>query len=324
MHGDFACGKTTTLAEIVWRAESQGIDRGNMAVFAPNLYGIRRLKDVIGRAYGEAEDLFLPEFCGLPIEAMHSHSAMIGDSILDRDELSDEYLMLIARANGLCQHNPTDASWLLSLKPQVVAAIGADHESRLYHRPLPRNAYLSAVSEFIAEHKREARVLDRADLLHGDYYQSPQVKLLLLDEVAAEDRGILQRFFPCASVITTSHQPVAADVTVHLKDTLRHPARSEYCNVTPDLIPPPAPCESLLIATSKWRKWMWMKWLKDNHLPYPLARDAVPKVKIGLPLWLRACEADTVIVDDTGWPSEWRRVAMSRATKQLVLIKKIP
>jgi hypothetical protein len=89
-----------------------------------------------------------------------------------------------------------------------------DYQARLERRPLPSHVHLEVLSEFAAAYKRRERLLDYADLLHGDYVVSPQVRLLVLDEVDERDHTIVERFFPNASVIASGLKPRPAEIQI--------------------------------------------------------------------------------------------------------------
>jgi hypothetical protein len=103
-----------------------------------------------------------------------------------------------------------DAHCLMSLSRRAVAALNVDNWSRLYSQPLPRNIYLATLSAFAAAFKRREGLVDLADLAHGDYRISPQVKLVLMDEVDAADRALIARHFSNASQAASGLFPQGA------------------------------------------------------------------------------------------------------------------
>jgi hypothetical protein len=104
----------------------------------------------------------------------------------------------------------------MGLKPQAIAALNVDHWSRLYRQPLPRNVYLATLSAFAAEFKRREGLIDRADLVHGDYRTSPHVRLVLMDEIDAAEVALITRYFPNASQVATGQFPKPAQIEVML------------------------------------------------------------------------------------------------------------
>ena len=186
------------------------------------------------------------------------------------NKIADEYLLVIARANDL----PDDAAhskWLMDRKPEVKAAIRADLMARIKQTPLPRNAYLHMVAEHVADYKRRHELLDRADFIHGRYRTNPHIKLLMLDEIHADDLPLLIRYFPNASVIMTSREPHDADIGVYLPVNLRQPQRDEFRhgNPEPSQVPAPPHFQSMFIMTATWRVGKWMAWLKQHGFPPP-------------------------------------------------------
>ena len=67
--------------------------------------------------------------------------------------------------------------------------------------------HLATLSAFAAAFKRREGLIDRADMVHGDYRTSPHVKLVLMDDVDAADRALIARHFPNASQAATGLFP---------------------------------------------------------------------------------------------------------------------
>lgn len=206
LQGPHLCGKSLSLAELVWRADQLDVAMVEMAVFGRTRPAIWKLRRLIGSHWPDLDphkDLFPPELTGVVIDALHAHSAVPGYSKpMPYEAIADDYLMKIADANQL-EMTPTNANWLKSVRKYVVAAIQTDLACRLEKIALPLNAYVHLVAEHVAAYKRDYELIDFADLVHGPYYQSPQVRLLLLDEVDAQQRKLVARFFPNASIVTT-------------------------------------------------------------------------------------------------------------------------
>jgi hypothetical protein len=220
--GPEGSGKTTALAEIAWRADEAGIGLDEIAAFAPTRLRFCALARRIGERWPEVEapqrELFFPALSGTPADALAAHTALAGLPLLNlNDVIARAWLEVVARVDGLDPESGADAVYLMGLKPQAIAALNVDHWSRLHRQPLPRNVYLATLSAFAAAFKRREGLIDRADLVHGDYRTSPQVRLVLLDEVDAADAALLARFFPNASQVATGLFPRPAEMMVALR-----------------------------------------------------------------------------------------------------------
>lgn len=258
-------------------ADALGLFLNEMAVFAPTQPAIKHLRTVIGRRWPDLDphqELFRVELCGVPMSAVRHHTLVPHDDVPFRlTPIVNDYLLLIARANQLSPEtcSAADAHWLMGQKPMLLEAMRTDLEARLRQVPLPEDAALHAIAAHVAAHKRKHRLLDRADLVHGEHRVSPQVRLLLLDEVEAADEALLTPLFPNASIVITSRLPGEADLRVHLPRTLRTPERIDIADRDPDpsLVPPLPDFKSLFILAPSWRTGKWFTWLRDRGLPPP-------------------------------------------------------
>lgn len=271
--GPFGSGKTTALGEIVGIADRVGVTLNQIAAFAPTRAAVRRLRAIIGQRWPDLDpqtDLFSPELSGVPMDALRGHTALPGSlRPLRLDHVARGYLDIIRQANDF--GNGVDPKFLAMVKPRVKTALRYDLDTRLRGEPLPRSAPLHAVANYLADYKAEHSLHDKADLAHGGLYVSPQIKLLLLDEIGDDDQQMLMRLFPNASVVATSLTARTADVVIELPRCLRRPER---WNITvnkpsPFLIPAPQDFASLFILTPPWRRRVWTAWLRDNGLPPP-------------------------------------------------------
>lgn len=275
--GPYGSGKTTALALTAQAAFSHGLGLHEMAAFAPTWLTIRRLRFLVGQAWPDVDpqsDLFGAELSGVPASAMHGHTALAGDDCeIPLRAIERGFLDIIARINDISpERDDREAAFLESVRPRLAAAIRADLAARLQGVELPRNAYLDAIREYVASYKQENRLLDVADLAHGPYYTSPQVRLLLLDEVTREDQEILTRYFPNASIVTASRHRQSADVRLDLPTCLRCPQLIEITDSrpTPWLVPPlPEDLASLFVIAPPWRRGAWLAWLSGQGLPGP-------------------------------------------------------
>lgn len=332
IYGGYGTGKTTVLVELIKRLEPS-IGTHHIAVFASTGRAIERLRDMVGEPF--------PELCGTPADALLYHSTLPGDEgRINLNKVAKQYLVdVVARINNL-QPTPMNAAWLYSLRPRVWSALQADLESRLEQVPLPHNAYLYAIAEYCADYKAEHRLLDRADLVHGDYHQSPHIQLLIFDELSDADRSYVMRSFPNASIIATSHEAIDADIDFPLHDCLRKPNRLDIVDDDPEpqLAPPPhEDFRSLFIIAPRWRWGKWLDWCLHHSIPPPIEirnwyrqRDHceavlnrygrlryLPIVRMGRAEAFRHCEADHAIID-----SEISELAASRAVHSLVTFQK--
>lgn len=274
--GQFGSGKTSALAAIVGAAVASGmIGLHEMAVYAPTGIAIRRLRAMIGEHWPELapqSDLFARELSGTPTDAYFGHTALEhDDGALPMDRVKREYLDVLRRLNSLTD-DPRDVAFLRGLSPKVEASLRFDIERRKRGDPLPLMLQLHGAADFLKAYKARNNIVDDADLLHGDYYHSKQVRLVLLDETGDEDRARLLRFFPNASVIATSVEPQPADISMHLPRCLRQPERWDIVDhkASPFLIPPPDDFASLFILTNPWRHGIWLHWLATHGIPPPL------------------------------------------------------
>lgn len=272
--GPLGSGKTTALARLVEIAFECGISLDEIAVFAPTQFAIRRLRMLAAAPWPDVEpaDLFAPVLSGTPDDALRMHTALACDDTEYRlGHVAHCYLDHLARLNGLAQANPSDMAFRNSLKPRVLSGLRADIEARTEQVPLPRNSYLHAIANFVGEYKRSRRLADRADLLHAGYYQSHQVRILLLDEIAESERSLIVRYFPQASVVDTSLTPHPADVVIALPRCLRQPRRLDIVDddPVPTMVPPLPAFDSLFIVAPPWRHRRWLYWLHENAIPPP-------------------------------------------------------
>lgn len=325
--GPFGCGKTTALAEIVGVADRLGVTLNEIAAFAPTQAAARRLRGLIGQRWPELDprDLFAPELSGVPMDALRGHTALPGRDLPHMiDWVARGYLDVVRQANDF--GNGVDPKFLASVRPKIRKVLRYDIAKRLRREPLPRAAPLYAIAKFLAEHKARHHLLDKADLANGDLYVSPQIRLLLLDQIDEQDRALLVRLFPNASVIATSLTALRADVAIELPRCLRQPERWNIVvnKPSPFQIPAPQDFASLFIMTPPWRRGVWLAWLRVNGLPQPPSigwsaivaawsldqGGCVPARRIN-PLLKRAGldpETDWLYRDDiAGW-TDWREI----------------
>lgn len=276
LSGPFGSGKTSALAAIVGEMVDDGaIDLHEIAAFAPTRQAIRRLRAMIGAHWPDVtqpqSELFARELSGTPTDALVGHTALVhDDESLRLDRVAREYRDVLRRLNRLTD-DPRDVAFLNGLTPRIDAALRFDIERRKRGEALPPSVYLHGVADFLRDYKARHGALDIADLLNGDYYVSKQIRLLLLDEVSDEDRDTVVRFFPNASIVTTSVDERPADVALHLPRCLRAPDRWDVVDhsASPFLIPPPDDFASLFILTNPWRRAVWLRWLREHGLPQP-------------------------------------------------------
>jgi hypothetical protein len=275
--GPFGSGKSTALANVVWLAFDLDITLNEIAVFAPDHLAIRHLRRLIGARWPDLDpqtELFAPHLTGLPVDALRGHTALIGDDVpINSADLMRGFVDFLARINDIeTPPSAADAAFLDSLKPRLAAAIGADLEARLDpSMPWPRDAYLDAVRDYVADYKERRRLLDLADLVHGDHYVSDNVRLLLLDEIDEPDCALIARCFPNAGIVATGARPRSSDVAIQLPRCLRSPARFDIVddNPVPQLLPPLADFNSLFILAPRWRLRLWLPWLAQQGIPPP-------------------------------------------------------
>jgi hypothetical protein len=306
--GPHGSGKTSALAAMFAAAFDAGIGQHEMAAYATSWAAIGRLRAMAS--------IWPSDLTGTPGDAMRRHTALPCAGRLGIDDVARGYLALLARVNELGD-GPADLAFLAAIRPKVRAAIRADIRSRLTGEPLPRSAYLAEVADYLAAFKQHYHLADDADLIHADYYASPQIKLVLLDEIGAQDRALLVRYFPNASLITADRQSVAADHVIALPRCLRTPERVDITGTSPSLVPPPVDFASLIIFTPRWRRGAWLEWCRDHAIARPEARIMSPR-------GLQHVEAEIVIVDCAGggWDDvDAAELALTRATKRLIVLQ---
>jgi len=327
-------GKTSALASVIHAARDVGVTSAQIAAFAP-WPAIERLRALAGGLQ--------PDLSGIPIDAMRRYSAQIGSHrLLQPEAIASGYIGdVLAPLNDITvEPTETEARFLESLKPRVLAAIQADHDARLGSQALPRNAYLECVADYASNYKSHRRLLDKADLIRGNYYSCKQVRLLCLDEISPDDAVVMRRYFPNASVIVASQQETEADIAIGLPRCLRKPEKIEIeAGPLTTVPPPPNDFGSLFILASPGRRSAWLSWLRGQGLPAPfrlsrwpaehagavLARydrlSHLPIVRFGSPASVRGIEAEFVITESASWADdELRDIALSRATRRLMII----
>jgi len=321
--GPRGSGKTTVLAAIAQASRNQ------IAGFAP-WPAVTRLQSLTGKEWQ------------LPLDAMRKYTAVIGSNkYVHADAVASGYIEdVLARINDISDPpTETEELFLESLKPRVLEALRADHDARLDRQPLPRNAYLEAVREYAAAYRKRRGLLDKADLIHSNYYVCRQVRLLLMDEVEAQDAAVLPRYFPNASIVTTSRQQKDGHVSFHLPACLRQPVSIELEAQFVSMVPPPEDFASLFVLACPWHRSAWLAWLKHHGLPAPfrlskwsadhaaavLARfnrlSQLPTVRLGSPASVQGIEAEFVIVERAAcFNADLLDIALTRATRQTIVI----
>ena|GEM_PF-4306280 len=328
--GPMGSGKTTALFEIIRAALGLGICSDDIVAVAP--------WPAVVQANASTACKWL-----LPIDAMLRYTALIGSNKRVRpDCVAKSYLAdVLAPLNDISdQPTETEARFLESLKPRLIAAIKADHEARLESLDLPRNAYLETVRAYTATYKRRHGLLDKADLIQGDYFVSSRTRLLVMDEIAEDEACVMPRYFPNASVIVATRNPTDAELNLGLPVCLRRPERIDLDSGPVTTVPPPPDdFGSLFIIAPPWRRSAWLYWLLYHGLPAPfwinkwsaaqagavLARygrlSNLPTVKLGNAAHMRGIEAEIVIAESPAMCTEdFREIALTRATRSLFVI----
>jgi hypothetical protein len=273
LSGPYGSGKSSALSCLVGAAVSSGLGLHEIAAYASTPLAIDRLRQLIGTRFAcEPGDLFCDGLSGTLMEALRHHTAIISsDRALNIESVVNDFLAMITVANDLAK-TPENAAFLQSMRPKVRDAIRLDIMRREHGGALPGLAFYHNVAETLARHKEDTGILDDADLVHGDYRTSRQVRLLLLDELDATPlrRAALLRLFPNAAIVETSRAARAADLALQLSDCLRRPERWDMIdsNPLPQHIPAlPSDLSSLLIVAPPWRSGLWFGWLGSQGLP---------------------------------------------------------
>lgn len=203
--GPRGSGKTEVLAQLIEIVVDLDWDLADVAAFAPTHRAARHLRTLATRPWPllEEDRLLADHLTGTPYTALLAHTVLPGDS-LQYYEFVHAYLEHLAHLNALDCDNPQHIKFLKSLWPRLRAGLRVEHAARYADAPLARNAFLHTLAAFLAAYKRDYGFLDLADLVHADYYTSPNVRLLLLDEIDSHNRQLLEPIFPNAVVIATN------------------------------------------------------------------------------------------------------------------------
>lgn len=316
--GPRGSGKTSVLAQLIQIVIDLGWNLNDVAAFAPTHRAVRHLRRLAARPWPDLDEdqLLADHLSGTPYTALRTHTQLPGDGC-DARILMRAYLDHLANLNALDPGNPPDVEFLASLTPRLRAGIDAEREARCAGTPLPRNVYLQAIADFVAEYKSAYGLLDLADLMHADYYTSPNVRLLLLDEVNVPDRRLIERLFPNAAVIAASLAPSPADLSIELPRCLRAPERIDIYDSEPlpQLVPPLPEFSSLFVFTARWRIGPWLRWIRAQELA---------NVKLVWPACVEQLETEIAIADGTWFADAASAdIAMTRATKQLIVLHKV-
>jgi len=187
------------------------IERG-MSPLAIGLFAkdrARSLRAEIARAFPVVDDpaeLFEDDACGRPRDAMLKHSRYERiASGADIERAATEFTAIIAHAGGFAVSDDFDRKFLARRQREIMRGLALDISCRARSEPLPPIAWLHEAAAHYSNYKERFGLVDAHDLDAAAFWSERSIRLLLLDDIGADDCARLIRIFPGAAMINSIH-----------------------------------------------------------------------------------------------------------------------